>query len=50
MLEFFAGMFSYFIVFLSSGWYPTKIMGKVKEWDLKNIDDLEDSYGQEWVR
>lgn len=48
-MEFAAGMFSYFSVFATNGWLPFEMVGIEMKWDSAAINDLEDSYGQEWV-
>lgn len=47
-MEFAAGMYSYFSVFASNGWLPLEMVGIEQKWDSAAINDLEDSYGQEW--
>jgi sodium/potassium-transporting ATPase subunit alpha len=44
-----AGFFSYFNVYATNGWMPSKLFGLRQDWDDKDIDDLEDSYGQTWT-
>jgi sodium/potassium-transporting ATPase subunit alpha len=48
-MEFAAGMFSYFSVFANNGWFPLEMIGIEQKWDSMAINDLVDSYGQEWV-
>lgn len=48
VMEFLAGMFSYFAVFALNGWLPEKMIGIETRWDSKAINDLTDSYGQDW--
>ena len=45
-----AGFFMYFIIHGTHGWLPHSLFFIRENWDDKNINDLEDSYGQEWVR
>ena len=33
-----------------NGFWPSRLLGIRKSWDSKTVNDLEDSYGQEWVR
>jgi hypothetical protein len=33
-----------------NGFWPSRLIGIRKAWDAAAINDLEDSYGQEWVR
>lgn len=49
VIEAVAGFFSYFVIMAQSGWMPLDLIGRRKEWDSKAINDLEDSYGQEWT-
>jgi sodium/potassium-transporting ATPase subunit alpha len=49
MLEAAAGMFVYFVVMAENGFLPGYLFGLRKAWDSSSINDLEDSYGQEWT-
>jgi hypothetical protein len=33
-----------------NGFLPSRLLGLRKSWESRDINDLEDSYGQEWVR
>ena len=33
-----------------NGFWPSRLVGIRKAWDAAAVNDLEDSYGQEWVR
>nr|CAD7401096.1 unnamed protein product [Timema cristinae] len=44
-----AGFFSYFIIMSENGFLPGKLLGIREKWDSKSINDLIDSYGQEWT-
>jgi len=33
-----------------NGFWPSRLIGIRKAWDAAAVNDLEDSYGQEWVR
>ena len=50
MIQASAGFFTYFVIMAENGFWPSRLLGLRKEWDSKSINDLEDSYGQEWVR
>lgn len=50
MMQSFAGMFAYFVIMAQNGYLPGRLLGIRKEWDSPAYNDLEDSYGQEWVR
>ena len=45
-----AGFFVYFVIMAENGFLPSRLFGIRKQWDSKAINDLSDSYGQEWVR
>ena len=49
MLQAAAGFFTYFVIMAENGFRPGKLIGLRREWDSKAINDLEDSYGQEWT-
>lgn len=44
-----AGFFVYFVIMAENGFLPARLFGIRKQWDSKAINDLSDSYGQEWV-
>lgn len=48
MIEALAGFFTYFAIMAEHGFFPEKLVGLRKRWDSRWINDLEDSYGQEW--
>ena len=41
---------TYFTVYAQQGFLPSTILNLRVEWEKDNVNDLEDSYGQEWVR
>ncbi|CAH1262541.1 sodium/potassium-transporting ATPase subunit alpha-3-like isoform X1 [Branchiostoma lanceolatum] len=43
-----AGFFVYFIIMAENGFLPWKLLGIRADWEDRTINDLEDSYGQEW--
>ncbi|XP_021944108.1 sodium/potassium-transporting ATPase subunit alpha isoform X1 [Folsomia candida] len=49
MIQAAAGFFTYFIIMAENGFLPSKLFGIRKQWDSKGVNDLEDSYGQEWT-
>ena len=49
MIQGAAGFFAYFVIMGENGFWPNRLLGLRKEWDSKAINDLEDSYKQEWV-
>jgi len=44
-----AGFFTYFVIMGENGFLPDHLLGLRKDWDSKGINDVMDSYGQEWV-
>uniref|UniRef100_A0A3P8XJG0 Sodium/potassium-transporting ATPase subunit alpha n=1 Tax=Esox lucius TaxID=8010 RepID=A0A3P8XJG0_ESOLU len=49
MIQALAGFFTYFVILAENGFLPSKLLGIRVEWDNKFCNDLEDSYGQQWV-
>jgi sodium/potassium-transporting ATPase subunit alpha len=49
MIQAAAGFFTYFIILAENGFLPWDLFGLRKYWDSIAINDLEDSYGQEWT-
>lgn len=49
MIQAVAGFFSYFVIMAENGFLPTTLLGLRMSWDSKGINDLQDSYGQEWT-
>lgn len=49
VIEAAAGFFSYFVIMAQNGWMPARLVGIRKYWDSEFINDLPDSYGQEWT-
>ena len=43
-----AGFFTYFVIMAVNGFMPSRLFGLRIFWDSKQINNLEDSYGQEW--
>jgi len=50
MLQALAGFFSYFVILAENGFRPRTLLGIRILWDSRDVNDLEDSYGQQWVR
>lgn len=44
-----AGFITYFVVMAENGFLPYSLINIRKNWDDHNIDDIMDSYGQQWV-
>jgi len=49
MIQASAGFFVYFVILAENGFWPNRLLGIREEWDSKTINDLQDSYGQEWT-
>uniref|UniRef100_A0A1B0G9E2 Cation-transporting P-type ATPase C-terminal domain-containing protein n=1 Tax=Glossina morsitans morsitans TaxID=37546 RepID=A0A1B0G9E2_GLOMM len=49
MIQAAAGFFVYFVIMAENGFLPLKLFGIRKMWDSKAVNDLTDSYGQEWT-
>ncbi len=50
MMQASAGFFVYCVIMAENGFWPSRLLGIRKQWDSRAINDLPDSYGQEWVR
>lgn len=49
-MQSFAGFTDYFTAMAQEGWYPLLCVGLRSQWEDVHLQDLQDSYGQEWVR
>lgn len=49
MIQAAAGFFTYFVILAENGFLPWDLFGIRQPWDSMAINDLEDSYGQEWT-
>jgi sodium/potassium-transporting ATPase subunit alpha len=49
MIQAAAGFFVYFVIMAENGFLPNHLFGIRKMWDSKAVNDLTDSYGQEWT-
>jgi len=49
MLEATAGFFVFFVIMAENGFNPGLLIGLRSSWDAVSINDLKDSYGQEWT-
>lgn len=49
MIQAGGGFFVYSVVMAENGFLPSRLLGLRKSWDSRLVNDLEDSYGQEWV-
>ena len=50
MIQALAGFFTYFVILAENGFVPRSLLGIRILWDDRNVNDLEDTYGQQWVR
>ncbi len=44
-----AGHFTYFVIFAEYGFFPNLLFGSRVVWENPAINDMPDSYGQEWT-
>lgn len=44
-----AGFFCYFVVMGDHGFLPSRLVGLREDWDDEDINDLTDSYGNQWT-
>merc|ERR1712214_145154 len=49
MLQALSGFIVYFVILMENGFLPEDLLGLRKYWDSAAINDLKDSYGQEWT-
>lgn len=49
MIQALGGFFSYFVILAENGFLPSRLVGIRLNWDDRSVNDLEDSYGQQWV-
>jgi sodium/potassium-transporting ATPase subunit alpha len=49
MIQAAAGFFVYLVIMAENGFWPSKLLGIRKRWDSHAVNDLEDSYFQEWT-
>ena len=49
MIQASAGFFTYYVIMAENGFLPDILPGIRREWDSRAVNDLKDSYGQEWV-
>lgn len=50
MIQAMAGFFTYSVILAENGFKPLDLLGLRLTWDNRYVSDLEDSYGQQWVR
>merc|ERR1712001_401968 len=49
MIQASAGFFVYLVIMAENGFLPSRLLGIRRGWDSSAINDLKDSYGQEWT-
>ena len=49
MIQAAAGFYAYVVIMAEYGFKWDILFGLRKDWDSKGVNDLQDSYGQEWV-
>merc|ERR1711971_754584 len=49
MIQASAGFFVYFVILCENGFWPSHLLGLRGAWDSIAVNDLTDSYGQEWT-
>lgn len=49
MIQALGGFFAYFVILAENGFLPIQLVGIRLNWDDRSVNDLEDSYGQQWV-
>jgi len=49
MIQASAGFFVYFVILCENGFWPSHLLGLRRAWDSIAVNDLTDSYGQEWT-
>ncbi|XP_060053656.1 sodium/potassium-transporting ATPase subunit alpha-4-like isoform X2 [Erinaceus europaeus] len=49
MIQALAGFFTYFVILAENGFQPSDLLGIRISWEDRYLNDLEDSYGQQWT-
>ena len=49
MIQAASGSYAYSVIMAEYGFKSDYLFGLRKDWDSKAVNDLRDSYGQEWV-
>jgi len=49
VIEAINGFLVYFVIMADHGFLPTTLFLLREQWDSKGVNDLQDSFGQEWV-
>ncbi|EYC18506.1 hypothetical protein Y032_0027g1554 [Ancylostoma ceylanicum] len=48
VFQMYAGFVTYFAIMMGHGWLPLDLIQKRELWDCETLNDLEDSFGQQW--
>ncbi|XP_038613601.1 sodium/potassium-transporting ATPase subunit alpha-1 [Tachyglossus aculeatus] len=49
MIQALGGFFTYFVILAENGFLPSGLLGIRVDWDDRWVNDVEDSYGQQWT-
>ncbi|XP_075761750.1 sodium/potassium-transporting ATPase subunit alpha-1 [Pelodiscus sinensis] len=49
MIQALGGFFTYFVILAENGFLPSSLLGIRVKWDDRWVNDVEDSYGQQWT-
>lgn len=49
MIQALGGFFTYFVIMAENGFWPSSLLGIRVQWDDRWVNDVEDTYGQQWV-
>ncbi|KAI4810048.1 hypothetical protein KUCAC02_018898 [Chaenocephalus aceratus] len=49
MIQALAGFFTYFVILAENGFLPNTLVGIRVRWDDREVNDVEDSFGQQWT-
>ncbi|KAK1878549.1 Sodium/potassium-transporting ATPase subunit alpha-2 [Dissostichus eleginoides] len=49
MIQALAGFFTYFVILAENGFLPNTLVGIRIRWDDREVNDVEDSFGQQWT-
>nr|XP_019958015.1 PREDICTED: sodium/potassium-transporting ATPase subunit alpha-2-like [Paralichthys olivaceus] len=49
MIQALGGFFTYFVILAENGFLPITLVGIRIDWDAREVNDVEDTYGQQWT-
>uniref|UniRef100_A0A667YXP8 Sodium/potassium-transporting ATPase subunit alpha n=1 Tax=Myripristis murdjan TaxID=586833 RepID=A0A667YXP8_9TELE len=49
MIQALGGFFTYFVILAENGFLPGTLLGLRIKWDDRSVNDVEDTYGQQWT-